>query len=482
MSNEYIVRTVMSSIEFYDGAQEILEKLGIILGSLRNTDYVALVASERSDAQLTNKQRRDFLLSQGLNMRYADSIIGSNNEQLVLAKRTSKENITDWRKELSTIEKNLNKNPSGKKKDSLIKSKESIEKKISLSENKRPSVCFGGKSLFREYTRAIEQSTLSLELENDFKNKRMFLEFKGQSGYVSGNTMIHVDLEKQELTLNLTQSLAEQIGVEDTRIPLGVINIRNSGYLQNFSYCIENRVSTSYEFVWNRKKQCWRVHVSTRINQSHIEEKNKSKKTVDKNRVCGIDQNSGFITATIIDENGNPVEKRTWYHSSSKDVQDIVNELTLWCNRRGCYTIGIESLKSLSGKKRRSSGSFSGVNRVVSLIPYGKFRTCLLNKSDFSGIEIVEVNPYRTSKNTSQWKEDCFGITIHEKASYLIARRTLGLSISRKHRQRTSRCAVGVINNGLSLPNTTDDSTVNDYSTCSDRIPVENTRHLTRLE
>ena len=110
MSNEYIVRTVMSSIEFYDGAQEILEKLGIILGSLRNTDYVALVASERSDAQLTNKQRRDFLLSQGLNMRYADSIIGSNNEQLVLAKRTSKENITDWRKELSTIEKNLSKN------------------------------------------------------------------------------------------------------------------------------------------------------------------------------------------------------------------------------------------------------------------------------------------------------------------------------------------------------------------------------------
>ena len=74
-----------------------------------------------------------------------------------------------------------------------------------------------------------------------------------------------------------------------------------------------------------------------------------------------------------------------------------------------------------------------------------------------------------------------FGITVHEKASYLIARRALGLSISRKHRQRTSRCVVGVMNNGLSLPNTTDDSTVS-YSACSDRIPVENTRHLTRLE
>ena len=46
---------------------------------------------------------------------------------------------------------------------------------------------------------------------------------------------------------------------------------------------------------------------------------------------------------------------------------------------------------------------------------------------------------------TTQWKEDYFGQTIHEKASYLVARRGLGLSLKRRNRHHNSVCDEGVI-------------------------------------
>ena len=434
---DYIVRTAMTRIDFYDGAQETLIALGKILQQLRNNDYISLLEAERATTKITAKQRREYLLSHGLNMRYADSIIMSNNDQLALAKRTYEENVKSWEYEKQQIEKTLkNTNLSGYRKDQYLKEYESLVRKIYQATTKHPSVCFGGAKLFKQYTQASQRGELSDELEANYHNKRLFLEFVGQSGYIGGNTMVRINPENWEVTLLLTPGLMKQLGLQSRTVVLGKIDVRNKKYRRNLVYCLENRVSTTYAFVWSIKKQCFRLHISTRINKSSLS----SRKVIDKNRFCGLDQNNGFITAMIIDRHGNPITQRNFDHGSTNDLMGIVHELRDWCAQHGCFKIAIEDLRSLWKRKRRSASRARGVNRVVNRIPHGEFKRLLENMGEEHGFEIVEVNPYGTSKNTIQWSESKFGLTIHEKASYLIARRASGFSLERKLRHHTRGC------------------------------------------
>ena len=79
----------------------------------------------------------------------------------------------------------------------------------------------------------------------------------------------------------------------------------------------------------------------------------------------------------------------------------------------------------------------------------------------------MEVSPYNTSKNAKYWSEDRFGVTVHEKASYLIARKSLGLSILRRdhfndypEENRVSWRAIS-LNDGSILRNSHDNSLIN---------------------
>lgn len=231
--SDYIVRTAMTRIDFYDSAKETLIALGEILQRLRNDDYVALLEAERTGAKITAKQRRDYLLSHGLNMRYADSIIMSNNDQIALAKRTYEENVKSWEYEKQQVEKKLeDTNITGYKKDQYLKQHETLERKIYQSTVKHPSVCFGGAKLFKQYTQASQRGELSDELEANYHNKRLFLEFVGQSGYIGGNTMLRINPENWEVTLLLTQELMKQLGLESRTVVLGKVDVRNKNIVR----------------------------------------------------------------------------------------------------------------------------------------------------------------------------------------------------------------------------------------------------------
>ena len=113
------------------------------------------------------------------------------------------------------------------------------------------------------------------------------------------------------------------------------------------------------------------------------------------------------------------------------------------------------------------------LNRTVNKIPYHTFSTLLKRKMEVCGGECAKVNPYNTSKNTKFWNSKKYGNTIHQKASYLIARRGIGLSILprhiRKSPQDNSVClGVSHSKNGAKLVNDVHDSRINNDSACSD--------------
>lgn len=78
-------------------------------------------------------------------------------------------------------------------------------------------------------------------------------------------------------------------------------------------------------------------------------------------------------------------------------------------------------------------------------MPTGEFAEKIKVFSENRGIEIHFVAPHNTSKNTVMWPEEIFGSTRHDKASYLVARRGMGLSTKRRIEKVPLTAASGLL-------------------------------------
>ena len=445
-SNEkdFIVRTFTSKISFNQDGLETLEKLGDHLSHLRNKDYMLIVERFYDGETVTQSERRKLLADSGLqNKRYQDSIIRSNNDQLFLAKRTVKDNVKQWEKDIATYERIL-KNASGRKKHNLEVEISKTKRRIRLCEKKHPSVCFGGKSLMRKVTQNPEDK----ELFEHFHHKRMFLYFIGESNRKRGNDIVQIDPDNWDVVLRIPRSIAKLIGVSEKTV-IGKINPKKGK--SHIRYNLMKNVSVSYEFVWNQSKRVWRLNIITRINSRCLT------RTVSSipDRMCGIDQNAGFINATIIDGKGNPIANRRFDYEESKEIADLVQSIGIWCMHYKCSRISRENLNSLHHLSRKRNGHIAGVNKKVNRIPKGEFKRRVTAYCEVYGFEDIEVSPKDTSRLTVEWGDSKYGSTTHDKASYLIARRGIGLSLNRKKHSHTRGCVSACTKNNdiLSIEN-----------------------------
>lgn len=449
-----------------------LEVIGRVLGIIRNDDYCYLVDCYNNDYKVSKHDRRKRLMNKYLiSSREADSIVYSNNEQLELVKRTVKDNVKDWEKEIKQYQKQFNNLKDKNKSDNTAYKKryyagliQKLQSKIIRAQEKSPSCCFGGKKLQKRIT----QYPNDYKSRQDWVNKRLFLSFMGNSGRSKGNDIIKLDVDTGALIARISDGLQSLCAFNSKTLPIGKVNFKHGN--NSIKTNIVSNKAIYYKFVWNTRKRKWYAHTTVKIsleeqeNNFNAKVKHSPVKVFD--RTCGIDQNSGFITATIIDKHANPVNKLTLEHSHSKDISSLVSKLVVWAMNNGVYRFSIEKLKSLNYKKRKSNGSGSGLNRIVSRIPFGEFKECLNTIAGSYGLQVVEVSPYNTSKNTKYWSEDRFGVTVHEKASYLIARKSLGLSILRRdhfndypEENRVSWRAIS-LNDGSILCNSHDNSLV----------------------
>lgn len=409
-----------------------LSVLGKTLSVIRNDDYRYFVDCYRDGTKPTKQSRRTRLMQKySISSREADSIVYANSDQFDLVKRTTNENIADWEKDIRLYRKKFAEEKSPSKRRYIAGEIQSIQSKIEQSRNKYPSCCFGGKKLQKRITQHPEDT----KARTDWNNKRLFLSFMGNSHRSMGNDIIKYDCETGCVTTKISEGLRSLCAFPTRSIPLGTATFKRGQ--DHINRSVSQKQATYYQFVWNSHKQRWYLHTSVRLNEID-QKKNRDEKTQHSpvkttNRICGIDQNRGFITATIIDEHGNPIAKRTLHHTHSKDINTLVNSLVVWCINSGVGIVAIEKLAGLNHKRRKSNGGSAGMNRVLSTLPFGEFKQRLASTCATYGVEVKEVNPHNTSKNTVQWPEDIFGITTHEKASYLVARRCAGLQIVRRN-------------------------------------------------
>ena len=425
-SKDYLVFTYSTKLDLTKEGKNIIHTVGLFLSTVRNDDYSYIVSCNKKDKDIPSKlKRRSRLMEKyGISKREADYVVYSNSEQYQLALRTSQENIRNWNKEISHLHKKL---PTlhGLKKKNAIDSIAIINKKIRLSSSKSPSCCFGGSKLQRKIT----QNYWNDSLKEDWNNKRLFLEFMGESGKTCGNDTIKINPDTGELTIKISSGMQKALRLQRREYVLGKVVIKHGK--KNVHHSIEERIATAYQFQWDSNKKVWRLHVITRVEKERLYKKHGISHIP--GRACGIDQNSGFVSCTIVDMHGNPIAQREFHHKHSKDIETLVHSIYLWLKKNHCSTVYIENLKSLSFIKRSSISSARALNSTVNKIPHHTFSTLLKRKMDICGGKCIKVSPYNTSKNTQFWKNEKYGKTIHQKASYLIARRGIGLSILPRH-------------------------------------------------
>ena len=198
----------------------------------------------------------------------------------------------------------------------------------------------------------------------------------------------------------------------------------------------------SYRFKWDGKG--WRVFASTGMMDVAV--------VTDRSRgVIGVDLNADHLAVTETDASGNPVHSFSvplvTYGKSSHQAEAIIGDAVasvVAYARDAGKPIVIEKLDfrqekaALEGESRRYS-------RMLSSFSYGKVKACFVSRGYRQGVEVHQVNPAFSSVIGRVKFMERYGLSVHQAAALVLARRLLGCS------ERIPRRWVAPVGNGVQV-------------------------------
>lgn len=424
-------RTFQTAITFTETGQELLEELGTFLGMCRGKDYKSLQQG------MSRQARREFLYTFKLNKREADNIIRTNDDTLAFVTRTAEMNISNWETDLSRIDATLRKDDlSAFRRHSLTQKYEKLTRKIKERSLDPTKVVFGGRKTFSAWSK----HPYDKDKYEDLVNKRLFLTFLGDKERKGGNTVISIDPETWIVSLRVPKFLDEK----HEYVEIGTINPKSG--TQFLRHTLENNLAVTYEFMWHIKSRKWRLHFTVDLPDS--EKGSRSSHGFIPGRVLGIDTNAGHLDMSVVDSHGNVLYQET-YHYTEKDVDETISHVVRLAHHHYVEIIAVENLSGLTRNRSSKTLSSKNMNKKLTSMLYGKLHARLESATYSYGMKVVKVNPAYTSKNTSLWPESYFAgsQSRHVKASFLIARRALGLKLTRRKKLSVCDDSRGLIRN-----------------------------------
>ena len=424
-------RTFQTAITFTETGQELLEELGTFLGMCRGKDYKSLQQG------MSRQARREFLYTFKLNKREADNIIRTNDDTLAFVTRTAEMNISNWETDLSRIDATLHKDDlPAFRRHSLTQKYEKLTRKIKERRLDPTRVVFGGRKAFSAWSK----HPYDKDKYEDLVNKRLFLTFLGDKERKGGNTVISINPETWSVSLRVPQFLDEK----HEYVEIGTINPKSG--TQFLRHTLENNLAVTYEFMWHIKSRKWRLHFTVDLPDS--EKGSRASHGFIPGRVLGIDTNAGHLDMSVIDSHSNVLYQET-YHYTEKDVDETISHVVRLAHHHYVEIIAVENLSGLTRNRSSKTLSSKNMNKKLTSMLYGKLHTRLESAAYSYDMKVVKINPAYTSKNTSLWPEAYFAgsQSRHVKASFLIARRALGLKLTRRKKLSVCDDSRGLIRN-----------------------------------
>ena len=181
----------------------------------------------------------------------------------------------------------------------------------------------------------------------------------------------------------------------------------------------------SYRF--KRDRRGWRVFATTRVMEVPVV-------TDRSNGVVGVDLNVDHLAVCETDASGNYVRAfrvplvtyGKSHHQTRAVIGDAVARVVEYARQAG-KPIVMEKL-DFRQKKAALEGESRKYSRMLSSFSYGMVKACFLSRGYRQGVEIYQVNPAFSSVIGRVKFMERYGLSIHQAAALVLARRLLGCS------------------------------------------------------
>lgn len=315
----------------------------------------------------------------------------------------------DWKRKLNNMKNRLH-----GMKQKLANWKEAIE-------NSSFSCCFGTKKLFKAQYHLKEAG-----FENHEEWKAAWRKARKKSYYLFGSSDETQGNQLCQLTPESKPgadwfSLLLRSGFKDDKTGYHIA-VRIPYLKKELKDNLENR-SVSYHFVLKDKGLYIQPVVTIQ-----------KKETYESCGMFGIDINDGFFSVTKSDSQGKFVssEDVTYSNSGSKTVNATVmaqklSEIFARAEKLH-YGVAIETINLTKKKTKIQKRWERKYNRMISNFPYLRYMDNCEALSLKSGVPLYYVSPYWSSVLGDEKYSEKLGISRHQAAAYVIARRAQNYS------------------------------------------------------
>ena len=292
-----------------------------------------------------------------------------------------------------------------------------IEQQI---ESGNPSICFGSRRLFRAQFELKKNGYASHDdWKQDWEQKRSsqfyVLGSKDEASGCQGCT-ISANLDGSfNLRLRSLSKEAQYTELRNIRIPYGQDVIRQA---------MRNPQAISYRFL--RDDKGWRVFITTSMPEI-------TTKSIRSAGAIGVDINADCLVVSETDRYGNligtEVIRLVTYGKNSDQAKALIGDAVKRIIEKASVVskpVVIEKL-DFSKKKAALEKEYPKHARMISSLSYSAIIEGINSRACRYGIEIIEVNPAYSSIIGLVTYAQKKGISVHQAASLVIARRGCGL-------------------------------------------------------
>ncbi|MBU4202316.1 MAG: hypothetical protein KKE96_01425 [Candidatus Altiarchaeota archaeon] len=381
--------------------QEQIDNLMRVYQSAKRYSFNRLLEKHRM-----NELKKDVMAKFGLNARYsyaaikdAEGIIKSQKELIKKEIYETKEKLKKSRKKVEKVKAPLKRKWILARIDKLTTKLNRYEKH--LEEGTIPKVIFGGRENF-------------MKLQNGETSRDKWRTIRSNAFYSVGGK---IDGGNQNLRITQMENNIFQL-----RINIGVrrwiytrlwVPSRYVEYLQQ-------AINGSYSVRVVRRDE-YEIHISSDHQGIELDFSN---------GVAGFDINTDNISVTIATRNGNFKVSKVFkcpeliYARSNRRkwlLGNLVMEAFEWIKFYDVRTVAIENLKL-----RKTFDTNKKYNRKVSSFTYAKAIELIKSRAIKEKVAIKGVNP-RFSSFIGEYKyTSTYGLSIHQAAAFVIARRAMG--------------------------------------------------------
>ena len=302
--------------------------------------------------------------------------------------------------------------------------------------NKTP-ICFGGRKLLKE-----RQSLQTTEAIKDWQGRwheARYREFllvgSHDESWGCQNAQLSPSDEKDNYQLKLLvphqlrKTFGTNINIDHLQFKHGHAHIAQAVWRNQVKKHDKTIKGQSLGFRFKRDKKGWRLLVSVEVSGPTQQ----AAWIDDYQGVIGVDINPDHLAVVELDQNGNPLQHRTFdlplhYKNEAQRaaiIGDAVRDLMDFAAQQGKAVV-IETLDFQQKKRQYQKQDHPRYARMLNAFAYGKIKELIDTQSIKRGIRLYTVNPAYTSLLGRMKYRERHGFSNHHAAALVIGRRHYG--------------------------------------------------------